>query len=60
MLTELQEVWSQWDALVDRGTAGEAVAENERAVARDKIVNTLNRRSYLRNLLREVDEVLES
>jgi molecular chaperone HscB len=60
MLTELQAVWSQWDALVDRGTAGETVAESDRSATRDKMVDVLNRRSYLRNLLREVDEVLES
>jgi molecular chaperone HscB len=60
MLSELQSAWSQWDALVDRASAGEAVAESERAAARDKIVEILNRRSYLRNLLREIDEVLES
>ena len=27
---------------------------------RDKMVDVLNRRSYLRNLLRDIDEVLES
>jgi len=60
MLTELQASWAQWDTLVDRAAAGESVAESERAAARDKMVAILNRRSYLRNLLREIDEVLES
>ena len=60
MLSELQATWNQWDVLVDRGTAGESVAETDRSAARDKMVDVLNRRSYLRNLLREVDEVLES
>ena len=60
MLTELQASWNQWDTLVDRAAAGESVAESERAAARDKMVAILNRRSYLRNLLREIDEVLES
>ncbi len=39
---------------------GEAVEDSERAAVRDKMVDVLNRRSYLRNLLREMDEVLES
>ncbi len=60
MLTELQAAWTQWDALVDHTAGGANVAESERAAARDKMVEVLNRRSYLRNLLREIDEVLES
>ena len=31
MLNELSAAWSQWDALVDRASAGETVAESERA-----------------------------
>ncbi|HVP54097.1 MAG TPA: Fe-S protein assembly co-chaperone HscB [Candidatus Eisenbacteria bacterium] len=60
MLSELQAAWTSWDALVDRAAAGETVAEPERAAARDMMLAVLNRRSYLRNLLREIDEVLES
>ncbi len=60
MLQELTAAWSEWDALVDRASAGEAVKDNVRAAVRDKMIDILNRRSYLRNLLREVDEVLES
>ena len=60
MLSELSAAWNQWDALVDRAAAGEAVADSERAAIRDKMLAILNRRTYLRNLLREVDEVLES
>ncbi len=60
MLSELQSAWNEWDTLLDRATAGESVAESERTVARDKMIAILNRRSYLRNLLREIDEVLES
>ena len=60
MLTELQSSWTEWDALVDRAAAAETIAESDRAAARDKMVDVLNRRNYLRNLLREIDEVLES
>src|ERR1022692_2647957 len=60
MLKELSAAWSEWDALVERGSAGETVEESARATVRDKMLDILNRRTYLRNLLREVDEVLES
>ena len=60
MLTELKASWNQWDALVDRTAAGETVSENDRAAARDAMLNVLNKRKYLANLLREIDEVLES
>jgi molecular chaperone HscB len=60
MLGELQSAWSLWDALVDRSAEGETVTEAERASTRNAMLNILNRRKYLRNLLREIDEVLES
>ena len=60
MLTELQAAWASWDALVDRAAAGETVTEPEHAAVRDAMLAVLNRRNYLRNLLREIDEVLES
>ena len=60
MLSELSTAWNEWDAMVDRVSAGENVEESERAKVRDKMLDILNRRTYLRNLLREVDEVLES
>jgi len=59
MLTELSAAWNQWDALVDRSTAGESVTDGERASVRETMLAILNRRAYIRNLLREVDEVLE-
>ena len=60
MLTELKASWTQSDALVDRAAAGEPVSESERAAARDAMLNILNKRKYLANLLREIDEVLET
>jgi molecular chaperone HscB len=59
LLQELRGNWDEWDALVDRTEKGEPALENDRAVVRDKMVDVLNRRTYLRNLLRDVDEVLE-
>ena len=60
MLAELKAAWNQWDALVDRAAAGEAVPDADSTTARDALLAVLNRRNYIRNLLREVDEVLES
>ena len=60
MLSELSAAWHQWDTLVDRVSAGDNVDESERTPVRDKMLDILNRRTYLRNLLREVDEVMES
>jgi molecular chaperone HscB len=53
LLDELKSYWNEWDQV-------EAVAsEEERLRVRDKIVDLLNRRNYIRNLVRTVEEVLE-
>ena len=54
LLDELRNKWSDWDQVVDSGT------EEGRHAIRDQMVDVLNRRSYLRNLVRDVNEVLES
>jgi molecular chaperone HscB len=54
---ELRGYWDAWDALVDRHPSGE-IAESERKPVRDKMLGLLNRRSYIRNLVRDVYEVL--
>jgi molecular chaperone HscB len=60
LLQELQAAWNQWDGLIDRAEQGGSVLEEDRIAVRDKMVDVLNRRSYLSNLLRDIDEVLES
>lgn len=57
LLQELQSYWTSWDALIDRGHDGSAAAEL--AQVRDKMVDVLNRRNYIRNLVRDVNEALE-
>ncbi len=47
---ELEKLWGQWDGAVD--DAG-------RGAARDGMVTLLNKRSYLRNLVRDVTAALE-
>lgn len=54
---ELRGYWNEWDALVDKHPSGE-IAESERKPVRDKMLGLLNRRSYIRNLVRDVNEVL--
>lgn len=54
LFEELKGYWSQWDRAVDGGT------EDERLELRDQMVDLLNRRSYIRNLVRDVNEGLES
>src|ERR1022692_1527313 len=52
--TELETLWSRWDAALN---ASDTAAK---AAARDAMVALLNRRSYLRNLVRDVNDALES
>lgn len=54
LLEELKRDWTEWDHAVDSGS------EEESRKIRDKMVDVLNRRNYLRNLVRDVNEVLES
>jgi molecular chaperone HscB len=51
---ELKTYWDDWDRLTDG-----ASEESQRKV-RDQMVDLLNRRSYIRNLVRDVNEVLEN
>jgi molecular chaperone HscB len=50
---ELKNYWEQWDQAVD------AESDQARRGALDSMVDLLNRRSYIRNLVRDVNEALE-
>jgi molecular chaperone HscB len=50
---QLETLWTKWDAAVD---ANDAAAKD---AAKDAMVALLNRRSYIRNLVRDVNETLE-
>jgi len=50
---DLEALWRKWD------TAFEANDEPAKLAARDAMVTLLNKRSYLRNLVRDVNEALE-
>jgi len=59
LLRELQELWKMWDGMIQREQNGQPVSDEERRQERDKMVDVLNRRNYVRNLVRDVTEVLE-
>ena len=50
---ELESLWTAWDTAVD---ANDSASQTR---ARDAMVTLLNKRSYLRNLVRDVNEALE-
>ena len=54
LVGELKSYWNQWDQLVDSGS------EQDRRKVLGQMVDVLNRRNYIRNLVRDVSEVLES
>jgi len=51
---ELEALWTKWDAAEDSGDQAAKTA------AKDALVTLLNKRSYLRNLIRDVTAALES
>lgn len=53
--TELKSLWNHWDAVAAQSQPG----DSGRTLVRDKMVALLNRRSYLRNLVRDVSEALD-
>ena len=64
LMDELQGYWNEWDALEETPTSAKSgqmwgtETPTCKAVL-DKMVGLLNRRSYIRNLVRDVNEVLE-
>jgi len=60
LLQQLRNQWKMWDGMIQRESNGQPVSEEERRQERDKMVDLLNRRNYIRNLVRDVNEVLES
>lgn len=56
LLAELKSDWDKWDKEVDNGKEN----GQERVKIRDHMVDVLNRTNYMRNLLRDVNEALES
>jgi len=51
--TELESLWQKWDAAID---ANDNAAQN---TIKQKLADLLNKRSYIRNLVRDVNSALE-
>ena len=57
---ELKQYWDAWDKLVPGGhTEPLLESAQARTKVRDQMVDLLNRRSYIRNLVRDVNEALQ-
>jgi molecular chaperone HscB len=52
--SNLKEQWTKWDAALD------ATATEEKTKIKDEMVALLDRRRYIRNLVRDVNDALES
>lgn len=57
LLEELQSYWKEWDGLIDSQPS--SGTENQRQQVVKKMVDVLNRRNYIRNLVRDVNAALE-
>ncbi|MGA7081328.1 MAG: Fe-S protein assembly co-chaperone HscB [Terriglobales bacterium] len=53
LFNELKAEWGRWDKSVDNGTEGD-----KRKIL-DRMLDVLNRRNYVRNLVRDVNEAVE-
>jgi len=57
LLEELQSYWKEWDSVIDKGSLENSDSERSRITA--KMVDVLNRRNYIRNLVRDVNAAVE-
>ena len=57
LFNELKAEWNRWDKSVDEGTTDGAEADRQKIL--DKMLDVLNRRNYVRNLVRDVNEAME-
>jgi molecular chaperone HscB len=53
--SSLQGLWTRWDAAIDGGSG-----DTDTAKIKDEMVALLDRRRYIRNLVRDVNEALET
>ncbi len=57
LVDELKAEWKKWDQLADG--ANNLASDPDRRKILDKMVDVLNRRNYVRNLVRNVNEAIE-
>jgi molecular chaperone HscB len=58
LLGELKAEWNKWDKTADAAAENKGTEADRRQIL-DKMVDVLNRRNYIRNLLRDVNEAME-
>jgi molecular chaperone HscB len=59
LLEELRTHWDAWDHLIDRSQAGSPAPAEQAAQVTGKMLDVLNRRNYIRNLVRDANAALE-
>ncbi len=59
LLNELKTEWNKWDKAID-GRGEDNGNEADRRKILDQMVDVLNRRNYIRNLVRDVNEAMEN
>src|SRR5258708_7498599 len=59
LLNELKTEWNKWDKAVDEQSEDNGTAADRRKIL-DQMVDVLNRRNYIRNLVRDVNEAMEN
>jgi molecular chaperone HscB len=58
LFNELKTEWNKWDKVVGDGTQDHATAADRQKIL-DRMLDVLNRRNYVRNLVRDVNEAME-
>jgi molecular chaperone HscB len=58
LFSELKSEWNKWDKAVDRQSGDQGTAADRRKIL-DQMLDVLNRRNYVRNLVRDVNEAME-
>jgi molecular chaperone HscB len=56
LLEELQAIWKTWDGIIE--AEEKDLPTDQRVRTRDQMVDVLNRRNYIRNLVRDVNEAM--
>jgi len=56
LMQDLHRAWNDWDAVID---STDSALEDDRGAVLQRMMDVLNQRAYVRNLLRDIDEVLE-
>jgi len=57
LLDELRTIWKSWDAIIEAEETGQSASADRKQI-RDRMVDVLNRRNYIRNLVRDVNEAM--